>query len=258
MTKNVKTLLKENLKINDTSVNETPLQQTLQLLRQEQLYNPHRERICFRTFLALQIKFIGWKIWLVQGLILAALCYIITIRFGNDLYYSKRYATVFICEISVMVLMTSVPFIQRSLRHKMHEQEMASYFSSIKLIVAKLIIIGIGDIFILNGILFLIVFKNYLNISSALLYAVFTVLFTSCALMYLLGHTPAQWFSPCCLGLCAALLTGIKLLNRLLPAFFSQSFSMVWISVCLVLLLLYLSQLRYIMHCSSYAKIQFE
>lgn len=255
---NIKVLLKNSFQTDNITINNNHLQHTLSLLRQEQVSKTHHERIKLNTFLALQIKFIGWKIWLLQGLVLAVLCYFLTVIFGDAFDYNKRFVAVLTCSISIMVLMMAVPFIQRSLRYKMHETEMTSYFSSVKLLMAKLLIIGIGDIFILNGILFLIVFKNYLNMGSALLYIIFPFLLTSWGFMYLLGHIPAHRFSPCCVGLCAILYICIALLNKFVPIVFQQTFSAAWAVVCLVLLLLCLSQFRYIIYCSSYAQIQAE
>ena len=208
--------------------------------------------------LQLEPDLIGWKIWLLQGLVLAIIFYFLTVIFGEAFEYNKRFVAVLTCSISIMVLMMAIPFIQRSLRYKMHETEMAAYFSSIKLLMAKLLIIGIGDIFILNGMLFLIVFKNYLNVGSALLYIIFPFLLTSWGFMYLLGHIPAHRFSPYCIGLCAIMYTCIALLNKFVPIVFQQTFSAAWAAVCLVLLLLCLSQFRYIVYHSSYAQIQAE
>ena len=252
----IKMLLKNSLQTDNIRINKTHLQYTLSLLRQEQVNKARHERIKLSTFLVLQIKFIGWKIWLLQGLVLAVLCYFLTVIFGEDLYKIKRYSAVSICSISIMILMMAVPFIQRSLRYKMHESEMATYFSSVRLLIAKLLMIGIGDIFILNGILLLIVFKNYLSIGSALLYVIFPFLLTSWGFMYLLGHIPQQLFSPCCIGLCAILYICIALLNKFVPIVFQQTFSAAWAAVCLVLLLLCSSQFRYIIYYSSYAQIQ--
>lgn len=254
--RNIKVLLKKSLQSDNLTINKTHLQYTLSLLRQEQVSKDRHERIKLSAFLTLQIKFIGWKIWLMQGLVLAMIFYFLTVIFGDAFDYNKRFAAVLTCSISIMVLMMAIPFIQRSLRYKMHETEMAAYFSSIKLLMAKLLIIGIGDIFILNGLLFLIVFKNYLNIGSALLYIIFPFLLTSWGFMYLLGHIPAQRFSPCCVCLCAILYICIALLNKFVPIVFQQTFSAAWAAVCLVLLILCLSQFRYIIYRSSYAQIQ--
>lgn len=252
----IKALLKKSLQPDNITISKMHLQYTLSLLRQEQISKSNHERIKLSAFLTLQIKFIGWKIWLLQGLVLAVIFYFLTVIFGDAFDYNKRFVAVLTCSISIMVLMMAIPFIQRSLRYKMHESEIATYFSSIKLLMAKLLIIGIGDIFILNGMLFLIVFKNYLNIGSALLYIIFPFLLTCWGFMYLLGHIPAQRFSPCCVGLCAILYICIALLNKFAPIVFQQTFSAAWAAICLILLLLCLSQFRYIMHYSSYAQIQ--
>lgn len=251
-----KSSLRHSLHSHATPINERHLSQTILLVHRELSDKPHHERINFRSFLVLQIRFIGLKIWLLQGLLLAALCYILDMSFGNYLYYNRRYSALLLCSISILVLMMSIPFIQRALRYKMHEVEMSSYFSTAKLLMAKLFIIGIGDIFILGGLLLLTILKASLNMGDALLYLIFPFLLAGYGYLYLLGHIPAQWFSSCSTALCAILYVCIMLLNRFLPELFQQTFSIGWACACAMLLFLCISQFRYIMYHSAYAKVQ--
>lgn len=251
-----KSKLRHSLHSHATSINDSHLSQTILLASRELSDKPHHERINFRSFLILQIRFIGWKIWLLQGFLLTALCFMLTAAFGNELYHNPKYAALFLCSISILVLMMSIPFIQRALRYKMREVEMASYFSSVRLLMVKLFIIGIGDIFILGGALFITVSKTPLNISAALLYLIFPSLLTGCGYLYLLGHIPAQWFSSCCTMLCSMLYICIVLLNRFMPEFFRQELSGGWAAACVILLILCVSQFRYVVCCSAYAKVQ--
>ena len=82
---NIENRLKDAIKLSDTQISEAHLKKTLLSARQELCRKSKRERIKFKTFLLQQIRFIGWKIWLVQGLMLAAVCSMLSISFGNIL-----------------------------------------------------------------------------------------------------------------------------------------------------------------------------
>lgn len=256
MKKSLRRRLKNAMQSDNIPTDTAHLRQTLLLAGQELIDIPHRKQIKFSTFLALQIRFIGWKIWLVQGVLLAAGCCVLTASFGNDFYYSRRYAAILLCSIAILIIMMAIPFIQRALRYKMHEVEIATYFSCIKLLMCKLLIIGIGDIIILSGLLLFAVFRTSLNICDIFLYLVFPFLLAGYGCLYLLAHIPSQWFSQCCIALCSILYICLVLLNRLLPSLFRQTLSIGWAAICMILVFLCALQFRYIMCFSSYAEMQ--
>lgn len=258
MKKSLKHCLKIAMQSGNMPIDTAHLQQTLLLAGQELRNTPRRRQIKFCSFLALQIRFIGWKIWLAQGLLLAAGCYVLNAAFGKDFYYNRRYAAILLCSIAILIIMTAIPFIQRAFRYRMNEIESATYFSSVSLLISKLLIIGIGDMVILNGLLFLAAFITPLTMCDVFLYLVFPFLLAGCGCLYLLGHTPPQWFSQCCIALCSILHVCLALLNRFLPTFFQKTFSAGWAAVCVILIFLCALQFRYIMRCSSYAEMQIE
>lgn len=253
---NIENRLKDAIKLSDTKIREAHLKETLLSARQEMCRKSKRERVKFRTFLLLQIRFIGWKIWLVQGLILTTICSMLSIFFGNILLHNQEHIAMLLSGIAILVLMMAIPFIHRSQRYKMHEIEVATYFSSIKLLTAKLLIIAVGDIFMLIGIFLLTILKTQLNTGSVLLYLLFPFLLAGYGCLYLIGHISAERFSPYCTGMCLLLFGGIVLLNRFYPNFFNQTFSIGWIAICVVLLLFCILQYRYIIYRSDYTEMQ--
>lgn len=253
---NIENRLKDAIKLSDTQISEAHLKKTLLSARQELCRKSKRERIKFKTFLLQQIRFIGWKIWLVQGLMLAAVCSMLSISFGNILFHNQEHIAMLLSGIAILILMMAIPFIHRALRYKMHEIEVATYFSSIKLLTAKLLIITVGDIFMLGGIFLLTILKTQLNTGSVLLYLVFPFLLASYGCLYLMGHISAERFLPCCTGMCVLLFSGMILLKRFCPQFFHQTLSAGWIAICIVLLLFCISQYRYIIYRSDYTEMQ--
>lgn len=255
MKTNFKDMLERSLHSPEIEVDKSHLQHTLLSVRREMLAKQSNNHITFRNFLILQIRFIAWKIWLQQGLVLVILSFIFT-SFVKANFYDKRYIAILLCNLSIVILMTSIPLIQRSIYYQMHECESASYFSTARLLMAKLLIIGIGDIIMLGGLLLITIWSTYLNIGSALLYLILPFLLALCCYLYLLGHIPAKWFSSYCIGLCSLLYLCIVLLNRFVPVFFQQNFSIGWKIVCLLFVFLCFSQLRYIIYDSEYAELQ--
>lgn len=253
---NIENDLKDALKSSNTQISEAHLKKTLLLTRQEMCRKSNRVRISFGTFLSLQIRFIGWKIWMVQGVMLTVVCSMLSISFGNILSHNQGHIAMLLSGIAILVLMMAIPFIHRALRYKMHETEAATYFSSIKLLTAKLLIIAVGDIFMLSGIFILTILKTQLNMGSVLLYLMLPFLLASYGCLYLIGHISAERFSSYCIGMCVILLGVVVLLNRFCPIFFYQSFSVGWMIICFILLLFCISQYRYIIYRSDYAEMQ--
>lgn len=255
MKENFKDVLRRDLHSPEITINKSHLQHTLLSAHREILAKQPDKHIAFCNFLILQIRFIARKIWLLQGLVLVILSFILTFLFKANIY-DKHHIAIQLCSLSIVILMTSVPLIQRSIHYQMHECESASYFSTVRLLMAKLLIIGIGDIIMLSVLLLITICSTYLNIGSALLYLILPFLLTLYCYLYLLAHIPAKWFSSCCIGLCSLLYLCIVLLNRFVPTFFNQNFSIGWIIVCLLFVFLCFSQLRYIICDSEYAELQ--
>ncbi|MBE6022862.1 MAG: hypothetical protein E7231_06465 [Cellulosilyticum sp.] len=249
--------LKEALQLKETPLNQIHIQQTYVKAKQVLEERKQRQRIRFGAFLKLQIRFIGWKVWFIQGVILALICSVFVTTEQTLFMQNTRHITFFLCCLSILILLTAVPFIHKSVQYGMHEVELTTRFSSIRLLIAKLIIIGIGDFVILNTILLLIAFKTPLHIGSSVLYLLLPHLIAAYGLLYLLGHMPIERFWIGSIVLSYFLLIVLVLLNRLYPRFYLQTFSVGWAILCLGLLFLCVIQLRHIMTRSAYVEIQF-
>lgn len=93
-----------------------------------------------------QIKFLAWKIWLLQGMALAALCGIFLSVYGGTAFHRSEWAGArFLCGSGVVIAACTVPVLQRSLRYGMYELECSTRFSVRGGLAAQLLFIGIGD-----------------------------------------------------------------------------------------------------------------
>lgn len=253
----LKRQLKAALRHTDYSlVSAEHLEQVKQLAKKELSQKTELERIGFAQFLCAQVRFIGWRIWLAQAILLAVICGFLAASMGEYYLINPRYAAQALCCLSVLVLMTALPFISRALKYKMHEIEAATRFSSVRLLMARLLIIGVGDLFALCGFWCVATLKTPLPAGSALLYSLFPFLLASCGLLFLLGNLPAARFAVGSTAMCCALLTVYALLGRLYPAFYRQTFTALWIVVCAALAALCVIQARQIVNRARYTELQ--
>lgn len=215
-----------------------------------------RRRIGFGAFLKRQIRFVGWKIWLLQGILLLILYGFFASVEEVFLARDIRFTAYFLCCLSVLVILSAVPAFYRCVRYAMYETELASRFSIVKLLLAKVILIGIGDVVLLVVLLWLTVFHTNLRAESALLYILLPGFMASAGFLYLLGHIPAERLQIGSVGLGCILFCVFFLLKKFCPFFFAQTFSVGWAAVCILLLLVCGWQFYYLLHDSAYAQVR--
>lgn len=230
------------------------LESTILLAGKEVCRKQGRKRISFSRFLLMQMKFIGWKIWGIQAfpLVLIALIF----SRPNEYLQNPLHLTKLLFCLSVLVFMTAIPFLYRCVRYRMQEVEAATRFSSVKLLMAKLILIGMGDIFLLGSIFLTAMLKTSLRADSAILYLCFPFLLAGSGSLFMLGHfSPRQFFAGS-MGLCVFLPLAFSSLPGHYTFLFQQSFSGGWMAACAVLTFFCICQFRYIIYRSSYTEMQ--
>lgn len=216
----------------------------------------YRERIGFLRFLALQMKFIGFRIWICQGAFMTGLLTLVTTLLGPLWWTDQRYVIRVVCCFSLLVSMTALPFIHRSIYHKMHEIETSSLFSSMRLLLAKLILLGIGDVLILSMLLLVTAIRTSLFTDSLLLYLLFPFLLASSGALFLLRHLSAEHYIGGSLVFYGFLLILFLMSDGLWPVLYQQTFSAGWIAVCAGLAAFCIWQFSSLARQSSYAELQ--
>lgn len=214
-----------------------------------------RERMGFAVFLKSQVRFIGWRIWCMQAVgIILLHCMWRTI--SRQVIGDVLNIGFFLCCLSVLILLSAVPMLYRSVRYAMFETELVTRFSAVRLLIARLLAIGIGNVIILGIVLFSMAVNASIPAARALLYLLLPYLTASSGFLYLLKRIPAdklQVYST----FWGCFLVGIFIvLRRFCPAFFMQTFSVFWAAVCLVLLFFCIRQFYDLMYDSAaYAEI---
>lgn len=214
-----------------------------------------RRRIGFMSFLGRQVRFIGWRIWLMQGIGMILLCGMGNVMFRELLASYIHNIPYFLCFISILVLFSTVPLVYRSFRYAMYETELATRFSAVRLLAARLLAIALGNFVILGVILLLAASQVSIPASQAVLYLLLPYLAASGGFLYLLRRIPAERSQICsvCWGCLLACL--FTLLKRFCPFFFRQTFSPGWAVVCLALLFFCIGQFRNLIYDSVYTQM---
>lgn len=236
------------------AVNDTHLRTTILLSRKEVFQKQNRKRISLARFLVKQIPLIGWKLWGFQAVFLLSV-YGVLSDLSDYLKSPPRLAKLLFC-LSIMVVMTALPLLYRSIRWQMQELETTTHFSLIKLLLARLIVIGIGDLSLLGGILLTALAKTSLSADSAVIYLCLPFLLSGSGCLFMLGHFPPGRFLAGSLLFCSALILVFAGLPLQCALLFHPAFSAVRIILCVLLFAFCAYQFRYIIKFSSYEEMQ--
>lgn len=230
------------------------LHATISLAEKEVCLRQQRRRITFSRFLRKQIGFTWRNLWIVQGISLIILRILFS-RFYSDpimpLYLLKLLAC-----LSILIFMSALPLLYRSTRYQMQEVEAASRFSGAKLLLARLIIIGIGDACLLAGIFLTTILKTILPAGSAAFCLCFPFLLAGGGCLYLLGHFPPKQFFAGSLLLCSFLAVAFGITPWQDTFLYLPSLTAVRVILCALPFAFCVQQLRYLMKGSSYEEMQ--
>ena len=222
---------------------------TAAALRAQNVQQP----IGFGVFLLAQLRFIGWQIWLTQALVLITLNALLNLRFGAHYVLYPSLATRLLCFCSVLVLATALPFLHNATLYRMQEVEAATRFSSLRLLAAKLVLIGIGDLLMLGGILMISLYLTPLSLGHCLLCLVLPFLLAASGSLTLLRRLRTSRFylaSGCwCALLCTASLFGGRwlVLTELTP---------LWLLVAVALCAICVRELYQLFCRSAFSELQ--
>lgn len=225
-------------------ISEKYLHSTLLLADRELQQKRQKSRIGFQKFLILQAKYMGIQTWIIQGLLLSGICVILPSLLRHYLAHLTSHGiAALLCCFSIFLAMNSILFTYRSSRYRMWEIETASYFSFARLLAAKMLLAGIGDIVLLGAIFTVTSLNTSCDRASILFYLLIPFLFTRYGNLLLQRHISFAKLQICYGWIYFGLPGGIFLLNRCVPICFDQSFSLGWGGICLVLILACIYQL---------------
>lgn len=248
-----KASLREALHQPDLTADRKRLETTLLLAERQAQQIQLRKRISFARFFVAQVRFIGWKIWTLQGLFLIVFHALLFRLYREN---EPRYLVSLLFCLSVFVLMTALPFLYRSVRYRMQEVESAARFSLVKLLSAKLAMIGIGDLLVFSGIFAVTLRRTSLPAESIFISLCFPFLLACSGCLFLLGHLDPKSFFIGSIGLCSFLILLAVLFLRHYESVLNDSLSGKWLVACMLLLFICILECRHVICRSSYAEMQ--
>lgn len=220
---------------------ENHLKETQRLAGEVQPVFAGRCQLSFGGFMAKQVRFLAWKIWFLQGMVLALLCAVFFTVYGMRLNsmpdvlsgnvfdgmpggvsveWAERFFARFLCGCSGVIAACAVPVLQRSIRYRMFEVERVTRFSVRGGLTAQLLFIGIGDAGMLAVLAWL---SAYFGVSGRGVFLFGVIPFLTAAVTVLMLWMRRE---PCGTGILPLLLCGVSVcaayemveaVNRLLP-----------------------------------------
>lgn len=182
------------------------MKETIYLVRKEIAKKAERRRLSFWEFLKAQVRFVGWKIWLLQMVILGIIYLCMTEFFENYYMKAPEYLLSLLMVLAVVVLMTMIPFLYRSIRYRMQEVEAVTHVSSVRLLMARLFLIAIGDGMLLGSIFAMTIANS--AISKMIIFLCLCIpFFAACnGCIFMARHLKPKYFLQGSIGLCIAMI----------------------------------------------------
>ena len=180
----------------------THLQHTVTAVRSVYQASPCRRHISFPLLVFKQLRFVALKIWLVQGMILSALCSLFLFHYDTDVIRFNEYIPRRILALcGCIIVLSARPLLLRPIRYRMLEVEQSTYFSSRGVILAQLLFIGIGDIGMLAVLTFLAI-KYQFEADTVFLFLVIPFLTAAAAGLMLWLRTSPSLFQKAGIPVC--------------------------------------------------------
>ena len=178
------------------------LRHTIAAVQSEPQASPRRQHISFPLLVLKQLRFVALKIWLVQGMVLSALCSLFLFRYDIGVVLFNEYVPRGILALcGCIIVLSARPLLLRPMRCRTLEIEQSTYFSNRGGILAQLLFIGIGDIGMLAVLTFLAI-KCQFKADTVFLFLVIPFLTASAAGLMLWLRTSSSLFQKAGIPVC--------------------------------------------------------
>lgn len=235
MEKELENRLRKCLAKPDQEVDQASYQQTLLLAKREAQRKAERRRAGFGSFLIWYMKHSGIRIWFAQAVILACMG-ILLVRTFHFYLFTQRHISMLLCGLAVFIFMTAMPVFYRSSRYQMQEIEAVTRMSYLRIFLAEMITIAVGDAVMIGTVTGITVMKASYGISHSLFYLFVPFLTMWCVAFRLLRHVKIEKIPIYCSVMCFFVLLLIVLLDAFYPACYDGRFSAGWAEICAGLL----------------------
>lgn len=200
------------MKINERKIRETltsfsvpaydpdALRQTIRLAKKAYSERLLAKRIGCWEFIAMQVRFIGRGVWLAQAALLLACLYLLEGFHAEKADMQSVF--LLLSSIAPLIAFVGFPEILKSYSHNMEEIEACTRFSMRKLMGARMLILGLADLFSLTLILTVSAAGNAAFILRMILYLFVPFNLTCCLCMTVLEHFRGRYAGYACEVIC--------------------------------------------------------
>ncbi len=235
-------------------MNQKDMDSLIQSMLEEGSMRKKRNPIGTFKFLKRQVHFIGWKIWICQGILLIGILTMFTGIVNQPMGDVTRIIKHLLFGFSLLISAVIIPTIYRSLRYRMQEVEATTYFSTSRILLSKLIVVGVGDFIMLLGIWLCAFLKTSMRVGSITLYVFLPFLLASCGLFYIMSHCNIRFLLLESAGYYILLCAGYIIKKRFQPVIFEEHFSAFWWMVCIFLAIICLYQIDQMIKKSTFTE----
>ncbi|MDO4281782.1 MAG: hypothetical protein Q4C56_09140 [Peptococcaceae bacterium] len=155
-----------------------------------------QKRIGFAALLGRQVRFLGWRVWLGQLALLVCSQRAMALFYGQTLLVEPLYGMRLLALLTLLVTASAWPMLVMADHYRMQEVEAATFFSTQRLLAAKLIIIGVGDAALLAALFALSFCYTQLEAASIVLCLLLPFLLATSSSLTILERFSRAHFLP--------------------------------------------------------------
>lgn len=206
-------------------ISEVHLAETMQSARIAYQTGRRREHSGYRDFLLRQVRLAGLPVWLLQG----GLLFLMLGLSGCLLEgIQSRHLPLLLGCLAVLTAMTGIPWLGRSVRHRMLEVEMATRMSLSGLFLSRMLIISAGDVLVLGLALLMASARTDFSGAGILAYLLLPYLMAccGCVLIQIRVHGRHQAFMSSSFG--CLLIAMLLMLYKVFPRVYGQASLGIW------------------------------
>lgn len=248
--------LSHSMQDNVKEINEDAWKNLLYFAKEEINRKRSEHRIGFGEFWIRQIKYLSCPIWLIQGIVLVALLVLLKHAYVNlSLNNSKQIAGL-LCVSGMLVMLTVIPTVKRSLMYRINETEAGTRFSVRKLLLAKVLMIATGDCIMILGLLLLTIKYTSMSCLQTMLLLLVPFLTVSGLMLFVLSHVRIEKFAIDSISLSTVLSGCFMALIEHFPFVLERKCQAGWIGIGIFLLGFCVRQIVYIVTCPAVTELQ--
>ena len=206
------------------------MQQTVRLARQAYCSRLLSKRIGFGKFIRMQMHFIGHWVWFTQAALVFGFLILLTkCDFGQP---DLQHILLLFSAASPMIALVGFPELLKSYSHGMEEIESCTRFSMRKLMGARMLILGLTDLFCLTVILAVSTAHSGEFLMRMILYLFVPFNLTCCGCLTVLSHVKSRqngYYCGAICALCIAVFVSLSFVKRYYEAAATGAWLMMFI-----------------------------